>query len=112
MTRLPVAFADLEPFVDHWDVPTSQERWMRRSGTDYPEIVRFYDAMTPRMEEATVYVEQFPLDAMPEDAGCLFRLLLALMQASMAVELHQASRVPQSPWPHSLKIAAGFQPFG
>ncbi len=112
MGRLPAGFEDLEEFVDHWDVPTSNERWHRRAGTDYGEIVRFYEAMTLRMEEATAYVEQYPLDDMPEDAGCLFRLLLALMQASMAVELHQASRVPHSPFPHTLKIGAGLQPYG
>lgn len=112
MGRLPAGFEDLEEFIDHWDVPTADERWHRRAATEYAEIVRFYDAMIPRMEEATVYVEQFPLDAMPEDAGCLFRLLLALMQASMAVELHQASRVPHSPFPHTLKIGAGLQPYG
>lgn len=112
MSRLPVPFAELEEFVDYWDVPTSHERWMRRSDADYAQTKRFYEVMTPRMEAAAAYVEQYPLHAMPEDAACLFRLLLALMQASIAVELHQAARVPQSPWPHTLKMAASFQPFG
>ncbi len=112
MGKLPVGFEEFEEFIAYWDVPTSHERWMRRSAASYEEIVRFYAAMTARMEEATAYVEQFPLHAMPDDAACLFRLLLALMQAAIAVELHQASRVPFSPWPHSLRIDAGIQPYG
>jgi hypothetical protein len=112
MGRLPAGFEEFEQFVDHWDVPTSNERWHRRAGTSFDEIQRFYDAMTPRMEEATAYVEQYPLYAMPDDVACLFRLLLALMQASMAVELHRAARVPHSPFPHSLKIDTGLQPYG
>ncbi|QKS01107.1 hypothetical protein F9288_16830 [Sphingomonas sp. CL5.1] len=112
MGRLPAGFEDLEIFVDYWDVPTSNDRWNRRAGAEYKDIVRFYEAMTARMEEATAYVEQYPLDDMPDDVACLFRLLLALMQAAIAVELHQASRVPYSPWPHTLKIGSGLQPYG
>lgn len=112
MGRLPQGFEAFEEFVDYWDVPTSHDRWMRRSGADYQDILRFYNAMTPQMEEATAHVERYPLDVMPDDAACLFRLLLALMQAAIAVELHQASRVPNSPWPHTLKMGAGLQPYG
>jgi hypothetical protein len=112
MAKLPAGFEDLEEFVAYWDVPTSHDRWMRRSGAEYPEIVRFYEAMLPRVEAATSYCEQYPLDAMPEDAASLLRLILALMQASIAVELHGQARAPASPWPHSLRIDAGMQPFG
>ncbi|MGV7121308.1 hypothetical protein [Sphingopyxis sp. 550A] len=112
MGRLPAGFEELETFVDYWDVPTSNARWNRRAGADYEEILRFYTAMTARMEEATVHVEQYPLNDMPEDAACLFRLLLALMQASMAVELHKAARVPHSPFPHALEISTGLRPYG
>ncbi|MFT3975555.1 MAG: hypothetical protein QM688_00330 [Sphingomonas bacterium] len=112
MGRLPAGFEEFEEFVDYWDVPTSDERWTRRAGAEYSEILRFYNAMTARMEEATAYVEQYPLNGMPDDAACLFRLLLALMQAAIAVELHQASRVPHSPWPHALKLGTGLQPYG
>jgi hypothetical protein len=112
MNRLPKGFESLEPFVEHWDVPTSHERWNRRASTPYPDIERFYAAMFARAEEATAYVEQFSLDAMPEDAARLFRLVLALNHASIAVELHQASRVPHSPFPHSLRLVSGMQPHG
>lgn len=110
--RLPAAFADLERFVDYWDVPTSHERWIRRSETEFGTIREFYDAMLARAEDATAFVEQYPLHEQPDDVACLFRLLLALTQAAVAVEVQNASRVAHSSLPHSLKIVSGVQPHG
>lgn len=112
MNRLPAQFSDLEHFVDYWDIPTSQDRWNKRAETFYNEIKEFYDAMVPRIEEATLYVEQYSLADMPDQAASLFRLILALMHASVAVELHKAARVPYSPYPHSLRLKKTVQPFG
>ena len=110
--RLPSAFADLEHFVDHWDVPTAHERWIRRTATDFDSIREFYVAMFARAEAATILVEQYPLHQQPDDIACLFRLLLALTQAAVAVEVHNASRVAYSTFPHALKIVVGVQPHG
>ena len=82
--RLPADFADLERFVEHWDVATSQERWIRRSETPLPEIRAFYDAMLARADDALAYVERCPLHNLPEDAARLLRLLLSMTQAAMA----------------------------
>lgn len=112
MGLLPAGFEELEGFVEHWDVETTNERWNRRAGTHYPEIVRFYEAMLARAEDATSHCEQYPFDAMPEDAARLARLLMALAHAATAVELHRAARVPFSPFPHMLSVERGFQPFG
>lgn len=110
--RVPAGFEELEPFLDHWNVATSHERWIRRAATPYPDIVKFYEAMFARAEEATVYLEQFPLNEMPESAQNLFRLLLALCQAAIAVEMHQAPTIRHAPPQHALKIEVGFQPHG
>lgn len=112
MRLLPVGFEDLEEFVAFWAVPTAHERWMQRSSASFEDIQRFYDAVLARAEAAKAYLDQYPLDAMPEDAGRLLLLLLALTQAAMAVELHRAPRVPHSTFPHGLTIDAGIQPFG
>jgi hypothetical protein len=110
--RLPAGFEDLEPFLENWSAPTSHERWINRAATPYPEVVKFYDAMFARAEEATVYLEQFQLNEMPEPAQNLFRLLLALCHASVAVEMHQASGIRHAPPKHALQILSGFQPHG
>jgi hypothetical protein len=110
--RLPSDFADLEHFVEHWDVATSQERWTRRSETPLPDIRAFYDAMLARADAVLAHLERFPLDDLPEDAACLLRLLLSMTQAAMAIELHDSPRVPRSPFPHSITIETGVRPFG
>ena len=112
MARLPEGFETLEGFLDHWDVPTSHERWRLRLRTPYAEIVRFYEAMFARAEEATQLMARYPLDDMPTDVARLFRLVLALTYAAVAVELHQAPASPGSPIDHSLRLMTGIQPYG
>jgi hypothetical protein len=111
-THLPAGFDELERFVAHWDVPTSQARWIRRSETPFEDIRTFYDAMLARADDAVRHIERFPLHELPQDTACLLRLLLAMTQAAMAIELHDESRVPHSPLPHSIRIEVGVQPFG
>ncbi|MGE0487027.1 MAG: hypothetical protein AB7Q81_22945 [Gammaproteobacteria bacterium] len=110
--RLPAGFEDLEPFLDAWDRPTSHARWIHRNQAPYAEVLRFYEAMLARVEEATALVERHPLDALPDDVARLFRLVLALAHAAIAVELHQASHSPWSPTEHGLRLEAGIQPCG
>ncbi|MGF6915830.1 hypothetical protein [Paraburkholderia sp. BL10I2N1] len=110
--RLPEGFEDLDQFLDRWSTPTSHERWICRSTTPYPEVLRFYEAMFARAEEATVYLERFPLDDMPEPAVNLFRLLLAMCHAGVSVEIHQSPAVRHAPPKHALQILTGFQPHG
>jgi hypothetical protein len=59
----------------------------KRQTSTMVEIKAFYDAMLARMEEILPYLEQFPLDKMPEDAQRLFYLTLSLAEVAPAVEL-------------------------
>ncbi len=110
--RLPDGFAELEAFVDDWDLPTSHARWIHRNQSPYADIMRFYEAMVARAEEATALIEGHPLHAMPDDVARLFRLVLALTHAAIAVELHKASHSPYSPVTHNLQLTVGIQPCG
>lgn len=111
-TSLPGDFAELEPFVDYWAGETSDIRWNRRSRASMEEIQGFYDAMLPHAEPALQYLEAYPLDDMPEDAERLLRMVLALVQASVAVELHKQPRAINSDYPHALHIRKGPWPQG
>ncbi|AIO37940.1 hypothetical protein DM40_5486 [Burkholderia cenocepacia] len=110
--RLPKGFESLEPFLDRWNAPTSHARWINRAATPYAEIVAFYEAMSARAEEATVHLEQFSLDDMPVPEQNLFRLLLAMCHAAIAVEMHEAPGIRHAPPVHALTITTGFQPHG
>lgn len=94
-TTLPAQFADLEPFAD-WAIPTERARYAKRISSTMDELQTFYDAAFPRMDDALAYLEQFSMDALPEDATHLLWLCCSLMTASFPVEVWRQPRVPDS----------------
>lgn len=94
-STLPREFADLEPFAD-WALPTERERYAKRLSSTMDELQAFYDAALPRLEDAATYLEQLPLDALPEDATHLPRLCYSLINVSFPVEAWHQPRVPHS----------------
>jgi hypothetical protein len=109
---LPPGFEDLEPFVADWDYPDFNERRAHRGGADMAEIRRFYDAMVPRAAAALDLIDTHPFEAMPDDVARLYRLVLALSHASMAVEVHGVARAPYAPYPDQLSVTRSFRTFG
>ena len=82
---LPAQFHDLEQWLA-WSLATEQERSVKRQASTMDDIKAFYNAMLARMEEVLPYLEQFPVDALPEDATRLFYLTLSLAEVAPAVE--------------------------
>ena len=109
---LPAGFEALQPFVYKWAGATSLERITTRSEAAYSEIRGFYDVMVERAEEAIAYIDQYPLKELPEDVENLARLVLALCQAAVAVEMHGQPRAPGTPYPNSIKLTKGMYPLG
>ena len=92
---LPPEFADLEPFAD-WAIPTERARYAKRISSNMEELQAFYDAAFPRIDDALTYLEQFSIDALPDDTKHLLWLYCALMTASFPVEVWRQPRVPDS----------------
>ncbi len=86
-SRLPSTFAEFEIYAEKWCLATEAERWNTRLATLMPEIREFYDAFTPRFEEAIDYCDKFPLDDLPEDVVNLLHLIYSMIMVSMAVEV-------------------------
>ena len=84
---LPAPFHDLAPFSG-WALAKESERTGKRLASTMEEIRAFYDAMLPRLEAIVQYLNQFPLDRLPEDAQQLFYLTLSLVEVASAVELY------------------------
>ena len=95
MATLPSEFADLEPFAD-WCLEFERERYSKRLASNMPEMQAFYDAAFPRLEAAMEYLDQFPLDALPDDAKHLLWLCYSLVNVSFPVEVWRQPRVPDS----------------
>jgi hypothetical protein len=92
-SKLPDRFKELEPFVEAWALPTSTERHRKRLSSTMQEIQSFYDAILPSMDEIIDYLNQHPLNAMPEDARHLYYLTLSLAEIAPAVELFKQPAV-------------------
>jgi len=84
---LPAEFAELEPFAATWCLATETERFERRLTSSMDDIMPFYDAFFPRLEEAIEYCDGYPLDELPEDVEHLVQLIHSLIMVSMAVEI-------------------------
>ena len=93
---LPQAFADLEPFVADWALPTRAQRYEARLTKPYDELVGFYDAIAPRAEEAIAYLNGFDINELPDDAARLLQLLYSMILVSYAVNVFKQNRIPDS----------------
>ena len=96
VTMLPPQFADLEPFAPRWCLATERERFAQRIAGPMESLQEFYDAFFPRAEEAMAYLDQYPLDELPEDALHLLHLLYSLIMVSFPVEAWRQPHVPDS----------------
>lgn len=96
MALLPALFADLEPYAGKWCLASEPERYAMRLASTMPEMLAFYDAVTPRAEAAMTYLEQFPLHDLPEDATNLLHLLYSMIMVSFPVEAWGQPRVPDT----------------
>jgi hypothetical protein len=94
-TLLPTEFADLEVFAD-WCLPTEPQRYAKRLASSMVQMKAFYDAITPRAEEALSYCDKFSLDELPDDVLNLMHLLYSMIMVSFAVECWKQPRVPDS----------------
>jgi len=95
MTTLPAEFADLEPFAD-WSLETEAERYAKRLASTMDELQAFYDCAFPRLVDATAYLDQLDINALPDDAKALLWLCYSLVNASFPVEVWRQPRVPDS----------------
>ena len=92
---LPNEFADLEAFAD-WSLETEAERYGKRLASTMDELQAFYDAAFPRLAAALEFLDQQPLDELPDDARRLLWLCYSLVTASFPVEVWRQPRVPDS----------------
>ncbi len=108
---LPAGFEELEPLVEYWSGEDVQTRWDRRARASMDDIRGFYNMMLPRAETALAYLQPKPLDGLTAADSRLYRLVLSLAHAAMAVELHGQPRAAFSPFPHAIRVTRGPTPF-
>jgi hypothetical protein len=95
VSKLPAAFADLEPFAD-WALPSESDRYAKRLASSMDELQAFYDAAFPRLESSTDYLKGVELDGISDEDRNLLWLFSALVTVSFPVEVWRQARVPDS----------------
>jgi hypothetical protein len=95
MALLPEEFADLEQYAD-WCLPDEAQRYAKRLTSTMTDMQAFYDAITPRAEEAISYCDKFTLDDLPEDVLNLMHLLYSMIIVSFPVECWKQPKVPDT----------------
>ncbi|MCV7259409.1 hypothetical protein [Mycobacterium shimoidei] len=94
-TKLPPEFADLER-LSEWCLPSEPQRYHKRLNSTMAQMQEFYDAVTPRAEDALAYCDKFSLDDLPDDVMNLMHLLYSMIMVSFPVECWKQPRVPDS----------------
>jgi len=95
MPMLPEEFADLEEFTG-WCLSSESQRYAKRLSSTMVDMQAFYDAITPRAEEAIAYCDKFSLDDLPEDVLNLMHLLYSMIIVSFPVECWKQPKVPDT----------------
>jgi hypothetical protein len=93
---LPNEFSDVEPFAADWSLATEPERWAQRHSKSIEEMREFYEAVFPRVEAVYRYIDQFPLNDLPEEARNLLYLVLSFVMVSFPVEVWNDARIPDA----------------
>ena len=96
MSRLPEAFAELEPYMDDWARSTRAERYQMRLSKPFDELCDFYDAVAPHAEAAIAHLDGQDLGAMSAEDTRLLQLLYSMILVSYAVNIFHQPRIPDS----------------
>lgn len=96
MPTLPSEFSELSCFVPEWVFATEQARNRFRTQQPYSRLQEFYHAVLPQLEAISHYLNKFPLDALPREAGNPLELALMTMEVAPAIEYYQQPDVPDS----------------
>jgi len=108
LSHLPPQFADLEPWVSDWSLATENERYEKRENSTFDEIQAFYNAMVPRSDAATSYLDEIPLDQFSAQDKRLMYLLYSLVTIAFAVEVWKQPKTPDT---GSAKLVSAGEPW-
>ncbi len=95
-TRLPERFAELEPFVEKWDLPDINSRYAARLSSSMDDMQAFNDAMVTRAEDIKSWLDARSFDDYTENDRCLARLMFAYAIVAQSVEIYKQPAVPDA----------------
>lgn len=102
---LPKGFEDLDHYVETWGrLTTAEERFALRQQSAQPDLIKFHEAVAPRLGAIFDHLDQFAVGAMPQLEQCLFNLTLGVIEASQAVEVFGQPLPPGAREPRKIDV--------
>ena len=95
-TRLPERFAELEPFVENWDLPDINSRYSARLSSSMEDMQAFNDAMVVRAEEIKSWLDARSFGDYTDADRRLARLMFAYAVVAQSVEIYRQPAVPDA----------------
>lgn len=86
-------FSELQPYIERWGLLTAAERLQLRVDTDLDELQDFYNAVSPHLEAVIEYLNQYPIDEIPESDKALAYMVLALCEVDDAIHMWKATNL-------------------
>jgi len=83
-------FSELTPFIEIWGLESAHARLDRRSTASMDELVAFHRAIVPRLAEIIDFLNQFPLDEIPDEHKPLAYAALAICEVDDPIHLWKA----------------------
>lgn len=77
----------LQPFIDKWGHETAHARLTERMTSSMEELEAFYAAILPRLKEIIDFLNQYPIDDIPEDYRPLAYTTLAVCEVEDAIKV-------------------------
>lgn len=99
---------ELKPFIGEWGLPTLSRRIEKRLNSSIEELKAFHDAIVPRLEEIIDYLNQFPLDAIPEEDKPLSYATLAALEVENPVNKWNSATLEDAVDPRRFRIKTDF----
>ncbi len=96
VTRLPAGFAELDVFVDTWDLPDIGSRYAARLSSSMDDMQAFNDAMVARAEDVKSWLDARSFDDYTDADRCLARLMFAYAVVAQSVEIYKQPAVPDA----------------
>lgn len=101
-------FSDLNEFVAKWGLPTAHKRLARRTEATMGEIESFYQAIVPRLEDIISFLNQFPVDGIPQEFLPLAHTALAACEIDDAVNVWKSPALDYATDMRTWRVKASF----
>ncbi len=93
---LPKEFAQLERFVDKWDLPDINARYRERLASSMEDMQEFNDAIVACAEDIKAYLDGISFEDYSDADRRLARLMFSFSIVAQSVQIYKQPAVPDA----------------